>query len=33
MSAKTKNYLIIVALCAVVVWASNNVSLVEDYIG
>jgi len=33
MSAKTKNYLIIFAICACVVWASNNVSLVEDYLG
>ena len=32
MSAKMKNYLIIAAIAAVVVWASNNVDAVEDYL-
>ena len=28
-----KNYLIIAAIAGVVVWASNNVDLIEEYIG
>ena len=33
MSAKMKNYLIIAAIAVAVVWASNNVDAIEDYIG
>jgi hypothetical protein len=33
MSAKMKNYLIIASIAAAVVWASNNVNMIEDYIG
>lgn len=33
MSAKMKNYLIIALIAAVVVYASNNVDVVENYLG
>ncbi len=33
MSAKTKNYLIIVLICGALIWASNNVDFVSDQIG
>lgn len=33
MSKKMTGYLVTAAIAAVVVWASNNVDQVEDYIG
>lgn len=33
MSKQVKGFLITAAIAAVVVWASNNVDMVEDYIG
>ncbi len=33
MSKQVKGYLITAAVAALVVWASNNVDMVEEYIG
>ena len=33
MNKQLKGLLMTAAVCAVVVWASNNVDFVEDYIG
>jgi len=33
MNSKMKGYLITAAIAGLVVWASNNVDAIEDYIG